>query len=74
MNLFKEHLKNKGMFRVIFDGEDFGIYRYSILNKRYEGIKDDQIGYLDIATILEIIRGDIDFIKLEIVKEDEKNE
>lgn len=74
MDLFKKHLKEKRNFRIIYDGEDFGVYRYSNLNKRYEGESEHQIGYLDIKSMLEVIEGEIDFIKLEMVKEDENEE
>ena len=62
LELFKNHLKNKKDFRVIFDGDDFGIYKYNEETNRYEGF----IGYLTLEGMLEAINTEDYFIKLEI--------
>ena len=46
-----ENLKNRNPIRVIFDGEDFGIYKYNEEKERYEGI----IGYLTLDKIKMIL-------------------
>lgn len=57
-----EHLKNRLPFRVIYDGDDFGIYKYNSNKDRYEGI----IGHIDLKEMVAIIKSD-SFIELEIV-------
>lgn len=53
-------LENREDFRVIYDGEDFGIYKYNKETDRYEGC----IGHITIEKMLKIIKGSIDFIEL----------
>lgn len=53
-------LKNKEDFRVIYDGEDFGVYSYNQEKNRYEG----RIGHITIDKMIKIINGSIDFIVL----------
>lgn len=53
-------LERKEDFRIIYDGEDFGIYKYNEENNRYEG----EIGYLTIESMIKIINGSNDFIKI----------
>ena len=57
-----EHLKNRLPFKVIYDGEDFGVYTFNSINQRYEGI----IGHIDLIDMVTIIKSD-SFIELEIV-------
>ena len=56
-----EHLKKRFPFRVIYDGDDFGIYKYNSNKDRYEGI----IGHIDLKEMVMIIKSD-GFIELEI--------
>lgn len=55
-----ENLKNRNPIRVIFDGDDFGIYKFNEEKERYEGI----IGYLTLDKIKMILREEIDYIKI----------
>ena len=55
-----ERLDNKEPFNVIYDGEDFGVYKYNPETNKYEG----DIGYLTIQSMLNIIKGLNDFIEL----------
>lgn len=54
-----EDIKNKRPIRIIFDGEDFGIYEYNEAKQRYEGF-----GFLTLDAIKRILKGEIDFIKI----------
>ena len=56
-----QKLKDHEDFKVIYDGEDFGTYKYNVKTNRYEGV----IGYLTIESILTIIKGLNDFIEIE---------
>jgi hypothetical protein len=56
----KNRLENHEDFRVIYDGEDFGIYKYIEERNRYEGC----IGHITIQSMLDIINGKCDFIEL----------
>lgn len=56
------NLKLRKPFRVIYDGEDFGIYEYK--NGRYEGV----IGYIPLKEMVTIIKDKDHFIKLEVDK------
>ena len=53
-------LERREDFRVIYDGEDFGIYSYNEEKNRYEG----SIGHLTIESMMRIIKGLNDFIKI----------
>ena len=55
-----ENLKNRNPIRVIFDGEDFGIYKYNEEKERYEGI----IGYLTLDKIKMILKKEINYIEI----------
>ena len=55
-----KHLQEHKPFKVIYDGEDFGIFTYE--NGRYQG----EIGYIDIENMVRCIRDDNYFIKVEI--------
>lgn len=57
---YMTRLKNHDNFKVIYDGEDFGIYSYNEEKNRYEGC----IGHLTMKSMLEIIKGLNDFIKI----------
>ena len=58
------NLRDRKPFRVIYDGEDFGVYIFNERKQRYEGV----IGYIDIKGVLEIIKDKEHFIKLEVIK------
>ena len=61
MELIK-HLNERKDFKVILDGDEFGIYKYNQEKKRYQGV----IGYLKIETMIQAIENEEYFIKLEI--------
>lgn len=58
------NLKERKPFHVIYDGDDFGIYKYNEEKERYEGA----IGHLKLKDMLEIIKNKEHFIKLEVIK------
>ena len=60
-----DDIKNKKPIRVIYDGEDFGVYTYNEKTERYEGI----IGYITIEGIKKILKKEIDFIKLGVIED-----
>ena len=57
---YMTRFKNRDNFNIIYDGEDFGIYKYNKENDRYEGT----IGYLSMSSMLQIVKGEHDFIKI----------
>ena len=60
-----EHLEQLKPFKVIYDGDDFGIYKYNEKTNRYEGC----IGYMEIPKMVEIIKDKDSFINLEVANE-----
>ena len=52
MESFKEHLKQKKPFKVIYGGEDDGIFIYDSTKNRYQG----EFGFIDIEGMLEAIK------------------
>ena len=61
-NLIK-HLNERKDFKVIFDGEDFGIYKYDKDKDRYQGM----FGYVKIPAMIQAIEDETYHIKLEII-------
>ena len=61
-----EDLKQRKPIRVIYSGMDFGVYQFDETTQRYKGF-----GYLTMEAIKKIVKQEIDFIKLERVKNDE---
>lgn len=61
--LLKQHLELRQDFKIIYDGEDFGIYKYNQEKNVYQGL----VGYLSIESMLLAIIDEEYFIKLEIV-------
>ena len=59
-NLAFKHLMERKPFKVVYDGEDFGIFKFE--NGRYQG----EIGYIDLENMLRCIQDDNYFIKVEI--------
>ena len=55
------NLKDRKPFKVIYDGEDFGIYRYNQEKDRYDGC----IGHIPLTEMVKIIKDKDHFIKLE---------
>ena len=55
------HLKDRKPFKVNYDGEDFGIYRYNQEKDRYDGC----IGHIPIDKMFQAIKDQSYFIKLE---------
>lgn len=53
-----ELIRNKKPLRVIYGGDDFGIYHF-VEDKGYQG----QFGYIPTKSIIKIINGTIDFIE-----------
>ena len=62
MELIK-HLNERKDFKVIFDGEEFGIYKYNQEKNRYEG----EIGFIKLEAMIQAIEDKEYSIKLEIV-------
>ena len=58
------NLKERKPFHVIYDGDDYGIYKYNNEKNRYEGV----IGHIDLKDMLKIIKDKEHFIKLEVIK------
>ena len=58
------NLKERKPFKVIYDGEDYGIYHYNPDKDRYEGC----IGHIPMKEMAKIIKDKDHFIKLEIPK------
>lgn len=54
-----EDIKNRKPIRIIYSGEDFGIYEYNEVKQRYEGF-----GFLTLDAIKKILKCEIDFIKI----------
>ena len=52
MELFRLNLKNRKPFKVIYGGDDDGIYFYDKSKNRYQG----EIGYIDLEGMLEAIK------------------
>ena len=69
MELIKKTLKERKPFKVIYDGDDDGIYYFDENKNRYQG----EFGYLDIEAMVEIIKhmelNDNYFIQLELIGE-----
>ena len=59
-NLAFKNLVERKPFKVIYDGEDFDIFKFE--NGRYQG----EIGYIDLENMLRCIQDDNYFIKVEI--------
>ena len=57
---FKNLIERKP-FKVIYDGEDFGIFKYE--NGRYQS----ELGFIDLESMARCIQDDKYFIKLEII-------
>lgn len=57
---YMTRFKDRDNFNIIYDGEDFGIYKYNKDTNRYEG----DIGYLSMSSMLQIVKGEHDFIKI----------
>jgi len=60
----KEDLELHKPFKVIYDGEDFGIYKYNPNKNWYEGV----IGHIPMDKMLQAIVDQNYFIKLESVE------
>lgn len=73
MELIKRYLKLRKPFKVIYDGDDDGIYYYDSAKNRYQG----EFGYIDLEGMVEIVKhmelGDNYFIQLEVIDEDNTN-
>lgn len=73
MELIKRYLKLRKPFKVIYDGDDDGIYYYDSAKNRYQG----EFGYIDLEGMVEIVKhmelGDNYFIQLEVIDEDNIN-
>lgn len=65
MSELLNNLKDRKDFKVTFDGDDFGIYKYNKEKDRYEGF----IGHMTITEMVEIIKDKESFIKLEVANE-----
>lgn len=52
MELFKKNLKDKKPFKVIYGGDDDGIFEYDKYKNRYQG----EFGYIDLEGMLEAIK------------------
>ena len=63
LELLKKHLEERKDFKVVFDREDFGIYKYDEEKKRYQG----DIGYISLSGMLQAIEDKTYHIKLEII-------
>lgn len=59
----EEDLELRRPIRLIYDGEDFGIYEWNEERNRYEGV----IGFLKIETIIRSIRDKDYFIQVRSV-------
>ena len=55
-----EDLRNRKPIRIIFDGSDFGTYKYNEEKERYEGI----VGYLTLDKIKMILKKEINHIEI----------
>lgn len=73
LKLIKKRLISREPLRVIYDGEDDGIYYYDETKKRYQG----QFGYFDMESMIEIFKhmelGEEYFVKLEVPNEADTN-
>lgn len=61
----EKDLELRKPIKLIYDGEDFGVYKFNEERNRYEGI----IGYLDIETIIRAIRDKDYFIQVRSIEE-----
>lgn len=61
----EKDLELRKPIKLIYDGEDFGVYKFNEEKNRYEGI----IGYLDIETIIRAIRDKDYFIQVRSIEE-----
>lgn len=61
----EKDLEYRKPIRVIYDGEDFGIYEYNEEKQRYEGV----IGYIEIASVLRAIKDKDYFIQVRSLEE-----
>lgn len=64
LELYKEHLRRRGDFRINYDGDDFGIYRFNPKEEKYIGL-EVPFG-LSLEAMLVIITTKNYFIKAEI--------
>lgn len=62
LELLKKHLEGKKDFKVIFDGEDFGIYKYDADRNAYVG----EIGNIALSGMIQAIEDKSYHIQLEI--------
>jgi len=60
-----EDLKQGKPIRLIYGGDDFGIYTFNRLTRRYEGI----IGYLTADTLKRILNKELDFMEIRRVED-----
>ena len=58
-----KHLNERKDFKVIFDGDDFGIYKYDKEKDRYQGV----VGYITIQSMIQSIEDETYHIRLEII-------
>lgn len=58
-----KHLNKKRDFKVIYDGDDFGIYKYDSNRNAYVG----EIGHIPMEAMIRAIEDEEYFIKLEII-------
>ena len=61
----EKDLELKKPIRLIYDGDDFGIYEYNEERDRYEGC----IGYLEVKTILRAVKDNDYFIQVRSIEE-----
>lgn len=61
----EKDLELRKPIKLIYDGEDFGVYKFNEEKNRYEGI----IGYLEIETIIRAIRDKDYFIQVRSIEE-----
>lgn len=65
LELLKKQLKQRGKFKVYFDGEDLEVFTFNPAKNRYEG---EIIGYLDLETIVKAIKDDSFWIQVEAIE------
>lgn len=66
LELIYKDIENRKPIRIIFDGDDFGIYEWNEKTKRYE----DFLGFT-IEELIKIIKTPNHFIKIERVIDNE---
>lgn len=64
-DLWKKYLMEHKPIRVIFTGEDYGIYKYNEKLNRYEG----EIGHIKFEDVLKILNEfeEVNHIKIEMI-------